>query len=82
MGRRFRGPPKRAQDCDIPSNKDDNQSEYSKSVKAEKGSHLGYGQYSDEDEEDYSDEQYPLLMKNTNNCKIVYILWRSRECMG
>ena len=59
MGRRFRGPIKRAQDYDIPSNKDDNQGEDGKSVKAEKGSNLGSGQYSDEDEEEYSDEQYP-----------------------
>ena len=59
MGRRFRGPIKRAQDCDIPSNEDDNQGEDGKSVKAEKRSNLGSGQYFDEDEEDYSDEQYP-----------------------
>ena len=50
MGRRFRGPIKRAQDCDIPSNEDDNQCEDGKSVKAEKGINLGSGQYSDEDE--------------------------------
>ena len=28
-------------------------------MKAKKGSHLGSGQYSDEDEEDYLYEQYP-----------------------
>ena len=28
-------------------------------MKAEKGRNLGSGQYSDEDEEDYSDKQYP-----------------------
>ena len=59
IGIRLRGPIKRAQDYDIPSNKDDNQGEDGKSVKAEKGSNHGSGQYSDEDEEDYSDEQYP-----------------------
>ena len=36
MGIMLRGPPKRAQDCDIPSNEDDNQGEDGKSVKAEK----------------------------------------------
>ena len=62
MERRFRGPIKRAQDCDIPSNKDDNQGEDGKSVKAKKGSNLDSGQYYDE--EDYSDKQYPPSDEN------------------
>ena len=59
MGRSFRGPIKWAQDCDILSNKDENWGEDDKSVKSEKGSNLGYGKYSNEDKEDYSEEQYP-----------------------
>ena len=50
MGKRLRGSIKQAQDCDIPSNKDDNMGKDVKSVKAEKGSNFGSGQYSDEDE--------------------------------
>ena len=64
MGRRFRGPPKWAQDCDILSNEDDNQGEDGKSVEDEKRNNLGSGQYFEEEEEDYSDEQYPPADEN------------------
>ena len=55
MGRRFKGPVKRALDFEVPSNEDDNQEEDDKSVKAEENNNQG----SDEEEADYSDEQYP-----------------------
>ena len=59
MGRRFRGPAKQVQTFDIPSDEDENQEEYGKIIKAEKGSNLGSNKIPDEEEEDYSDEQYP-----------------------
>ena len=71
MGRRFIGPIKKTQYCDIPLNEDDNQGEDGKSVKSEKESNLGSGQYSYEDEEEYSDKQYPPADEKTNSWKIV-----------
>ena len=55
MGRRFRGPVKRAQDLDIPSDEDDNQDEDGKSVKTERNN-LCSEKFPDEEEEDYLDE--------------------------
>ena len=52
MGKRFRGPVKRAQDLDIPSNEDDNQDEDGKSVKTEKKINHGSDKFYDEEEED------------------------------
>ena len=58
MGRSFRGPVKRAQYLDIPLDEDDEREEDGKSVKTEKSSH-GSDKYFVEEEEYYSDEQYP-----------------------
>ena len=58
MGRRFRGPVKKARDFNIPSDEDDKQDEDSKSVKTER-SNPGSNKCPDEEEDDYLDKQYP-----------------------
>ena len=62
MGRKFRGPVKRAQDIDISLDEDDERDKDGKSVKTEKSNH-GSEKFSFEEEEDYLDEQYPLLVR-------------------
>ena len=64
----FRGPVKQAQDLDIPSYEDDKQDEDGKSVKTER-SNPGSDKFPDEEEDDYLDEQYPLLMRSISYWK-------------
>ena len=68
MGRRFKGPAKPIQTADISSDEDDNQEKDGRSIRAEGGSYQGAGKiYEDED---YSDEQYPLADDRYKQLKI------------
>ena len=63
MGRRFKDPFNRAQDLNIPLDEDDERDEDGKRVKTEKSNHDSDKYFAGE-EEDYLDEQYPLLTRS------------------
>ena len=66
MGRRFRGPVKRVQDPDTPLDEDDEHDKDDKSGETEKSNH-GSVKYSNEEEEDYSNEQYAPVDEKYKN---------------
>ena len=75
MGRRFKGPAQPVQVDDISSEEDDNQEEYSRSIKPEGRNNQG------SEDEDYSDEQYPPADDKYKRLEDRLKLWKSRKCL-
>ena len=74
MGRRFKGPARLAQiEEAFPEEEEDNQEEEARCTRARDNQAT--------EDEGYSEEQYHLRMKNTNNLKTELRLWKSKKCL-